>query len=451
VSEGANRAPSGVGTRRIAPGATPVGDARSRLLPASIPFRYFGAAVTLHLAAWLALAADAAALPRFAGGIGWTLAGVHLFTLGVLAMTAIGASVQLLPVATRRPVGGARAPALLWWLYSVGVALVAGGMGLGETSLLVAGAASTVVALAVYALLLARNLSGAGAMPAVVVHGWIAVVSLVVTLVSATSLVLAYIGVAVLDRTTAVSLHVAFAVYGFMGLLALGFAYILVPMFALSAAPATRPSLVSAALAAFALALGALAAFGVAPPLLRCAALGAGGTALAIHLWLMTKALSTGLRRDLGRPFRLVRTGWGLMAASLLAGFAVVLDAPFTAAPALFGLAAVGGLLTFVLGVLERIVPFLGSMHATPRSGKRLPPTPSALTAAGPLAVHEACHFAALALLALAIVADSAIAARAGALVGAAGAVAFAAFFIVALHRMRASAPLEGAGAAPTP
>ena len=33
---------------------------------------------------------------------GRTLAAVHLLTLGVLTTTAIGASVQLLPVATRR-------------------------------------------------------------------------------------------------------------------------------------------------------------------------------------------------------------------------------------------------------------------------------------------------------------------------------------------------------------
>ena len=38
----------------------------------------------------------------FRGGLGATLASVHLLTLGILATTAIGASVQLLPVATRR-------------------------------------------------------------------------------------------------------------------------------------------------------------------------------------------------------------------------------------------------------------------------------------------------------------------------------------------------------------
>jgi hypothetical protein len=105
----------------------------------------------------------------------------------------------------------------------------------------------------------------------------------------------------------------------------------------------------------------------------------------------------------------------------------------------LFSLTLVGGwLLTFLLGILQRIVPFLASMHAGHGAGgaRRLPPTPSAMTAERPLAVHYACHLAALVLLALAVIVDSAWAARAGALVGALGAAAFGAFFVTALRRM---------------
>ena len=88
---------------KLAAGAFIAG-AASRLLPASIPFRFFGAAVAYHLLAWIVLFAGAQSVPRFAGGLGWPLAALHLVTLGVLAMTAIGASLQLLPVATRQPV-----------------------------------------------------------------------------------------------------------------------------------------------------------------------------------------------------------------------------------------------------------------------------------------------------------------------------------------------------------
>src|ERR1039457_4561679 len=82
--------------------ATFLGGAKSRLLPASIPFRFFAAAAVFHVLLWLVLLAAAGEAVSFRGGLGSTLASVHLLTLGVLTTTAIGASVQLLPVTTRR-------------------------------------------------------------------------------------------------------------------------------------------------------------------------------------------------------------------------------------------------------------------------------------------------------------------------------------------------------------
>jgi hypothetical protein len=430
------------------PGQTPgrksagafLAGAISRLLPPSIPFRFFGAAVAFHVAAWIALFAGADAVPRFAGGLGWALAGLHLVTLGVLAMTAIGASLQLLPVATRQPVGATRWPALVWWLYTPGVAATALGMGIPSPTALAIGGALVVATLAIFVVLLARNLLGAKGMPAVVAHGWIAVVSLALVLATALSLAGAYAGLRGLARPAVLALHVAFAAYGFMGMLALGLSYILVPMFALSALPDDRSALASAAFAAGALVLALAAALGTATAALRVLAIALGAAAVAIHLRLMARALATGLRRELGLSFRLVRSAWGFLAASLAAALAVALDTPFEAATPLFGLLAFGGwLTTFLFGVLQRIVPFLASMHAGRGAAGtgRLPPTPSALTAHRPLAVHAACHLAALALLAAAVLADSALLARAGAAVGAAGAIAFAAFFAAALRRMR--------------
>ena len=104
---------------------------------------------------------------------------------------------------------------------------------------------------------------------------------------------------------------------------------------------------------------------------------------------------------------------------------------------ALFGLLLIGGwLLTFLLGVLQRIVPFLASMHRAP--GHRRPPTPSSLTAERPLAIHFACHLTALSLLAGAIIADNRWLAVAGALTGGAGAVAFGSFLATVRRRMLA-------------
>src|ERR1700686_4014805 len=124
---------------KLAAGAFIAG-AASRLLPPSIPFRFFGAAVAYHLLAWIALFAGAQSVPRFAGGLGWPLAALHLGALGVLAMTAIGGGVQPLPGATRQPVRSQRWPALIWWLYTPGVAAVALGMGMPAPRLLAGGA-----------------------------------------------------------------------------------------------------------------------------------------------------------------------------------------------------------------------------------------------------------------------------------------------------------------------
>jgi len=426
--------------------------AGSRLLRPSIPFRFFGAAVTFHVGAWIALFIGAGATPRFAGGLGWPLVALHFVTLGVLAMSAIGASLQLLPVATRRSVGSERWPAAIWWLYTPGVAMTALGMGTGAVAALAAGAVAVVAALGIYAALLARNLVDAKGMPVVVAHGWAALASLAIVLATALALAGAYAGAPTLDRATVIGLHVVFAAYGFMGMLALGLSYILVPMYALSAAPAERPAWASFALAVLALLLAGAAALDFAPVALRTAAAAAGLASVALHLHLMTTALRTGMRRHLGRSFTLVRVAWAMLVASLLLALALVFDAPVDGLATSFGVVVIGGwLLTFLLGILQRIVPFLASMHAgqVGTRGRGLPPTPSALTAARPLAIHFACHLAALALLALAVAVDSALAIRAAAALGTAGALAFGAFFAAAMRRMRRPQAPAGTAAMP--
>ncbi|MCM2251515.1 MAG: hypothetical protein NDJ19_04060 [Ramlibacter sp.] len=415
-----------------------LGGAKSRLLPASIPLRFFGAAVLFHLLAWLALAAGAAVWASAPASLGWPLAALHLVTLGVLGMTALGAGAQLLPVATRQPAPAQRLLGALWWLYTAGVAVLALGMGLPHPPLLAAGAAAVALAFLAWAALMARNLRGARGMPGVVAHVWTSLVALAVVLASALSLAAMWLGWRQAPpREITLALHLVFAPFGFMGMLALGFSYILVPMFALSQAPRERAQLTSCALALAGLVLAGLAAFGVVPALLRLLALAAGAAAVALHLRLMLQALRTGMRRELGRSFTLVKIGWAGLAASLLLALGLALDIPLPRLASGFGLCVIGvWLLSFVLGMLQRIVPFLVAMHLG-GAGRRAQ-TPSALTRDDALSVHFACHLGALALLAAAIALDNAWIALAGAAVGAAGALAFGFFFLTVLHRMRA-------------
>ena len=416
--------------------------AQGRLLPASVPLRFFGAAVTFHALAWLALLAGAANWAQWHGGLGWPLAALHLVTLGTLLSSAIGASLQLLPVATRQPVRSPRAAAALWWVYVPGVVALALGMGLPHTTLLALGTAAVVAALATWAALLALNLRGARGMPGVVLHGWGALAALTLLAASALALVALWLGHPLLGRDTARALHLVAGVFGTMGLLALGLSYVLLPMFALAGVPDERLQLGSGGLALAAIALATIAAFDVAPLALRAGALAAGSVALALHLKLMHHALTTGMRRDLGRSLQLIRLSWGALALALAVAL-LQLAAPTLGLDAgrlgrLFVVLAVGGwLLSFLFGVLQRILPFLASMHAA--RGQTRPPTPSALTCERPLAWHYAAHLAALALLAAAVLADSAWLAGAAALAGGVGALAFGLFCVGVWQRLRRS------------
>jgi hypothetical protein len=417
-------------------GAQFLGGAKSRLLPASIPMRFFGAAAAFHLLAWLALAASADEWLAAPTALGWPLAALHLLTLGVLGMTAMGAAAQLLPVATRQRAPGHRWLGALWWLYTAGVGVLTLGMGLARPHWLACGAVATVAALLAWGVLVARHLRGARGMAGVVAHGWAALAALAVVLTSASSLVAGWLELPAPSRDIALAIHAVWAPYGFMGMLALGLSYILVPMFALADAPRERSQLMSCAFAAGGLVLAALAAFAQDPLPLRVAALAAGTGATVLHLRLMVRTLRSGMRRELGPSFALVRIGWAGLAASLVLAAAIVLDVPLPRRAAAFGLCLiVFWLLSFLLGMLQRIVPFLAAMHAggTGRRGR----TPSALTHDAALRVHFRCHLAALALLGLAVALDSTWLARAGAATGAAGALAFGYFFATVLQRAR--------------
>ncbi|MFZ4478557.1 MAG: hypothetical protein ACOYNZ_01545 [Rhodoferax sp.] len=428
-----------------------LGGASGRLLPPLVPFRFFASAVLLHLLAWLALFLAVPSLPDFAGGLGWTLAALHLVTLGVLVMTAIGASLQLLPVATRQSVSAARWPyQLIWSLYTLGVLALACGMAIALPAALWGGALSVAMALLLYLFLLARNLRGAKGMGLVVLHGWAAGLSLLLLLASGLSLAGAYSGLMLLERQSAIGLHVTFAAYGFMGLLVMGFSYILVPMFALAENPAPAWSRASLGLALAALLLALPVLFGMLPAPLFAVSIAAGGLAFLIHVALMERALRSGMRRGLGSSFVLVRIGWACLAASFALAFALELEWPLRHGALLFGLLLIGGLLTLLLGMLSRIVPFLAAMHAG--AGMRRPPTPSMMTVQRALDLHLYSHTLALLLLLAGVFLDSAWLLFGAAAAGTLGAGAYAYFFANAWWRMSRLLPKKAgpAGAKPT-
>ena len=405
---------------------------RSRLLPMSVPFRFFGAAVVFHLLAWAALLAGARDAAAFPGGLGWPFAALHLATLGVLAMTVVGATLQLLPVATRQPVHSIAAAKIVWWLLAPGVALFTAGAAAYAPRAMAPGSALAVAALALYAWLLARNLYGARGMRVVVVHGWAALAALAGLAATGLALVARYEHGLALDHAAFRAAHLVLATYGFMGLLAFGLSQFLLPMFAVARPPSPRTAYAAlgAACVAIALALGAF--FGGGDTLLAAAAL-TGLAAAAIHVVSLERSLRARLRPALGPAFVLVRVSWACLAASLALAAAMALGwAPPRAGVVFVVLLVPGWLLTFVLAVLQRIVPFLASVHAGAGA-----PLASALTPQGPLAAHRVLHLAALCGLLLAVALDAPWLAQAAAAAGFAGALAFGGFFASVLLRLR--------------
>jgi hypothetical protein len=415
--------------------ATFLGGAKSRLLPPSVPFRFFAAAAVFHVLLWLVLLLAAGNATSFAGGFGPALAAVHLLTLGVLTTTAIGAAAQILPVATRRALAAVWLVKLVFWLMVPGMMVLIAGMYAAQKHALLAGAGATTAGLVLFAWLLADNLRRAGSLPVVAAHGWAALASLIGLAGLGIALAFNY-QFGILHNRAAVALaHMVLGGFGFMGLLLLGFSHILVPMFGLASAPAKRPSLATFAAAIAAVALGTVGALAGSRVMLTSAAL-IGLAATGGYLWLMHRVLATGMRKRLGLSFVLVRAAWIMLPITLLTGLAALYGIAGDNGATLFGfLLLFGWLLTFLFGILQRILPFLASMFvASPARGG--PAIITELAGAAALKLHAVCHALALTGLAFAIVTDNAVIARAGSAVGLVGAIAFAWFTADVIWRM---------------
>lgn len=400
--------------------------ATGRLLPASVPFRFFGAAVIFHLLGWATLVFAADDLPGFLGGPGLVLAALHMMTLGVAAMTAMGAAFQLLPVATKRPLRSVGACKLAFWLFLPGLVLLLWGMAEDHTLAMDAGGSLAVAGLLLFALLVADNLRQVRDMRVVTEHVWVALASLVLLVVLGLVLVADFSLGFLPDHQGVALAHAVIAAYGFMGMMALGFSFILVPMFTLAPQPDGRLGRRSAWLAAAALLLSLAGLVHGITPLLWLAGL-AGLGAVGLHLWTMATIMKGRMKKSLGDSFRLIRLAWVMLPLSLMVGLAAASGVAVDRSGPLFGFLLVfGWLLSMLTGVLQRILPFLGSMVSV-RPGIK-PVLMSKLIAPGALRAHMVCHFAALALVATGIVSAQGLVVRLGAVVGLAGALAFAGF-----------------------
>src|SRR5690606_32256905 len=140
--------------------------------------------------------------------------------------------------------------------------------------------------LAIFAAAIADNLRRARSMPLVAAHGWAALGALVGLVLAAALLILNMQRTVLPDHGAGAFAHFILAAFGFMGLLALGFSYVLVPMFALSRAPPSGPAWASLSLAVAAIGLACVGALMALWPALAAAAT-LGLIAVGLHLRVM--------------------------------------------------------------------------------------------------------------------------------------------------------------------
>jgi hypothetical protein len=125
-----------------------------------------------------------------------------------------------------------------------------------------------------------------------------------------------------------------------------------------------------------------------------------------------------------------------MLPTTLLVGLAALYGFAGNSGAILFGfLLLFGWLLTFLIAILQRIMPFLASMFATPPASGGTAIV-SELAGARSLKLHAACHALALVVLTVAILLDDATAVRVGSAIGMLGAIAFAWFTADVIRRI---------------
>ncbi|MCF6197142.1 MAG: hypothetical protein L3J50_10620 [Emcibacter sp.] len=418
--------------------------ANSRLLPPSIPFRFFMAAMIFYLLFWAALLYNADDITSYMMGSGPMLGTIHMATLGVLTMTVIGASLQLLSVATRRAFKAFWICRLLSWIYIPGFMLLAYGMFSGWYMGMLAGACITGTGLLIFFGLIIHNIRGVQGMAAIMQHCWAAMLSLLALVALGIMLIFdmehGFMG----DHLAVVISHFILAVFGFMSLLAMGFSYILVPMFALAPAPPEKIGRLSIACNVLAIII-MLVGVNMYLPWVTLAGAVLAMAGVGLYLFGMTGVYRARMRKRLGVPFLLIRIGWFMLFLTVLWGGAGLLNLWPDTGHSLFAvLAIIGWLLTFLTGILQRIIPFLSSMHTSGSGG--IPMLASSMADERYLLVNATGHLGGLFLVALGVALDKTVIIQGGAALGLIGAGALLLYMVTVVRHMIANQPEESIG-----
>lgn len=405
-----------VGAAAVAPGSA---------TPLVLPAEHLLAALGFYVAGGIGLVALAPSLARGGYADPRVAAVAHLFTLGWITTSVMGALYQLLPVALGGRFPSRRLGHLTFGLHVVGVSGFEYGLASGRPPVIIAGAATVGTGLLLFAGHLAAALWSAprrdttwGCLAAA--DGFLVVaVSLGVLL--AVNLRTGFLGP---GRFLLIALHLHVAAIGWVLLVIVGVSRRLLPMFLLSHGVTEEPGRA----AAWLLALGA-AVLALAHHVLPLAAMPAGGGLVAAggaaFVWQGVLHFRGRRRPTLDPGLGLVAAALALLAAALLLGVPAMLvqGASPRLATAYVAALVVGGLGLFVAGHQYKILPFLVWHHRFgPVASERPVPMVAELFARGPARLAAGLQAAGAAGLVAAILAGSAALTRAAAVALACGA-----------------------------
>lgn len=346
--------------------------------PISVPLRFFLTIPFFMLAAAvLLLWAGPAALSERRDSM--TLAIVHLFTLGVLSMAMCGALMQLLPVVAGVPV---KRPRLLAWLVHLnliaGSMLLALGFWLGWGGAFLAASFFLAIGFGVFILAVGVGLRRVAARNVTTRAMAFAMLALLATLILGLGLALYRGGFAIAAYAPLSELHPLWGLAGWIGILLIGVAYQVVPMFQLT--PDYPVSLTRwLAPAVFGLLILQTLVHMTAYPAVATYAIELGLAAALSGFALVTLNLQRRRRR---RQIDASLLFWRVSMFSLIAAIALweaanVLPPAWRAQTELSAglLTIIGFALGAVNGMLYKIVPFLIWFHLQSRLlGKRSVP-----------------------------------------------------------------------------
>lgn len=386
--------------------------------PFAAPLRFFLTAPLFSLAAGLLLLFVGPDLlaSRWTPGL---LAATHLITVGFMLMVMLGALIQILPV-----VAGANLDsplAVARWLHaglSAGALLLAAGFLFGQGALL--GAAALILGLGVAAFLVAsgRALAGVPSTSPTIRGLKLALIGLAGAVGLGAWLALAIASGWAVPLPSAADLHAGWALGAWAGILLAALAYVVVPMFQLTPGYPARPSwwfpgVMLGLMLAWGLAVWLDAPQGIRLAQALSAVAGIGFALLTLRLQQQRRRA----RSDVTYRY------WQLGLASAVFALAMALTA--TVWPALADRAGwsilagilllVGGFMSFIIGMLYKIVPFLAWMHLRNRGSARSPvPNMNKLLPEADAQRQMLAHAVALAVLLAAVIAPDWLARPAG-------------------------------------